>query len=81
MDIRVHASSLHIVDNRPPLGAELGVRQPAQSLVGHLAAQAMLALERRLPEDPTELHAQLVQDSFRIERQAALAARAIDERL
>eukprot|EP00969_Alexandrium_andersonii_P183148 8092739-Alexandrium_andersonii.AAC.1 len=41
----------------------------------------MLALERGLADDPAELHAQLVQDCLSVERQAALATRAVDKRL
>eukprot|EP00969_Alexandrium_andersonii_P165600 7318051-Alexandrium_andersonii.AAC.1 len=62
MDVRVHVSSLHVVDDRFPLGAELGVRQPAQGQIGHLAAQAVLTLERSLADDLAELLAQLVED-------------------
>eukprot|EP00969_Alexandrium_andersonii_P283871 12549935-Alexandrium_andersonii.AAC.1 len=62
MNVRVHVGCLHIVDDRLPLGAKLGVRQPPHDQVSHLAAQAVLPLERRLADDLTELHAQLVQD-------------------
>eukprot|EP00969_Alexandrium_andersonii_P016693 731456-Alexandrium_andersonii.AAC.1 len=41
----------------------------------------MLALERCLADDPTELHAQLIQKRLRVERQAALAARAVNKGL
>eukprot|EP00969_Alexandrium_andersonii_P331397 14647102-Alexandrium_andersonii.AAC.1 len=62
MDVRVHVGCLHVVDGCLPLGAELGVRQPAHGQIGHIAVQAALALERCLANDPTELHAQLIQD-------------------
>eukprot|EP00969_Alexandrium_andersonii_P065649 2893635-Alexandrium_andersonii.AAC.1 len=54
------------------------MRQPAHGEVGHLAAQPMLALERGLANDLAELQAQLVQDCLRVQRQAALAARAVN---
>eukprot|EP00969_Alexandrium_andersonii_P158875 7019273-Alexandrium_andersonii.AAC.1 len=81
MDVCVHVGCLHAIDDRLPLGAKLGVRQPSHGQVGHLAVQTVLALERCLADDPVELHAQFIQDRLGVERQEALTACAVNERL
>eukprot|EP00969_Alexandrium_andersonii_P019520 851577-Alexandrium_andersonii.AAC.1 len=79
MDVRVHVGRLHVIDDRSPLGAELGVRQPTHGQVGHPTTRAVLALERCLPDDPTELQAQLAQGRLPLDATAVLAAHAVND--